>query len=273
MVPLAYFSFFFNLVLIFFSSFWILSCSSTSGGGVLRENNEEEGFYLLTLKPANLADKKSEISEIHIDTKTSFYENDELSHKSTRKLRLKVSSEMELSESEDTFWIKNTTIEKKGNEELHAFGLPELNETIRLKLDSRGRVREVEGYPKSSIFYLPPVLLPKTRVKIGDSWGDTFQWKGEGQPLDLETTIECRLAGIEKWKGQKAFKIEMLAQSKFKETEEIFLKSTSEGYFLWDHEKSLVLFAKSLGKDIVTSNVNQRSVTQTLYISKYLGMK
>lgn len=218
--------------------------------------------------------KREEWSLIEMVTETLYYESEGggLSRKSIRNLKLKIKSKIEREGEGAYLKIRNTTLEKEGNENLHAFGFPELGETITLKLDTFGRVLDVEGYPKNSIFYLPPALLPNHAVKIGNSWSETFIWQGEGQPSPLKTKIECRLLGEEIWQRTKVFKIEMIAISELgKESESVSLESRSKGYFLWDNKKGAVVFSKSLGKDtIVSKKTGEKFVTHTQYSSKTL---
>ena len=213
-----------------------------------------------------------EISLISLSRETQYYEKGELSQRSIRNLTLKIKSEIDFIEGEN-FWIHNTTVEKKGNEALHGFGFPELRETIKLKLNPKGRVLEVEGYPKDSAFYLPPVMLPLTNVRMGEMWEETFHWNGEGQPVFLKTTIQCTLDSVQEWEKKKVYKITMKAISLLEEEDrdnpDFTFKSSSEGYFLWDNEKGSVVYAQSTGRDEVRSLKDKNlSVTITQFTSK-----
>ena len=213
-----------------------------------------------------------ERSSIDLSSETFFYENKELSHKTVRVLGVKIQSEILEFDSNGNIWVRNSTTEKEGNENLHGFGFPELHEAIDMKLNPYGRVLDVKGFQKDSIFYLPPVLLPTHLVKINDSWKETFRWMGEGQPEYLKTTIECTLLDEEDWEGEMVLKIQMIATTTLDEKNvEFTFSSDSDGYFLWDPKKSVVVYAQSEAKDETKAlHAKSSSVTHTKFISKQI---
>lgn len=81
-----------------------------------------------------------------------------------------------------------TTSEKKGEIDLHSLALPEIGETLELRLMPHGQVLHAGGYPKDSVFYVPPILLPSGLVEVGDTWSSTAEWVSaeERTPFQME---------------------------------------------------------------------------------------
>ena len=214
-----------------------------------------------------------ERSSIDIKRETLFFEDEELSHKSERKLHLKIASRVVRYESNGSFWVENTTYEKEGQEVLHALGYPELHEKMLFKMNASGEVEDVKGHDADSIFYLPPVLLPKRSVKINDTWEENFTWKAQGQPFHINTKITCRLVGAEDWDGREVFRINLQSVSRFsKQMKDIAYENKSEGYFLWDPAMSTVLFSESKATDEIKFLADGKvSKTHTQFTSRYLS--
>ena len=248
-----------HLFLIFVFGFFIGGCKTTE---IPLEQSDRmptsEGRYSLRLK----SHPKTDWSNIHFSSKTLLYKNNELAQQSFKKTKLKLKSETRGEGKDAPLLVRNTTVEKWGDRNLHALGFPEKGETIALKLDPSGRVLEVEGMSKQSIFYVPPVLLPTHKVNFGDKWRETFLWEGEGIGGTLKTTIECQLSGLQYWKSKKVFRIEMKALSHLEDDQEFELSSHSRGYMLWDNEKGVVIYAKAMSKDtLIPKNGNDKIVT------------
>jgi hypothetical protein len=243
----------FNLVLIFMSS----ACAHTlpDGADFLRIRGDQP---------------RTEHSNITISSAISYFDNKELSHKSLRKLSLKIKSELIPTDNEQEFIVRNTTVEKRGEGDLHHFGFPEIHETIEIQLDYLGQVQLVKGQPDSSVFYLPPVLLPDYAVGPGSTWEDTYLWKGEGSSAPyFKTRIQCEFVKKETWKKRDVYRIRMIAETALNRfSSEVELTSRSDGYLLWDNKMGSVLYSESQGKDMLRSKRgSSHSETVTEYRS------
>lgn len=89
------------------------------------------------------------------------------------------------------------TVEKDGTVNLHDLAFPELKEALEYKIKPTGEVLQAGPYPPTSVFFVPPVPLPKTTVSPGDTWTLTHQWTSmsSGIPLkvDLVTIFKSAL--------------------------------------------------------------------------------
>lgn len=210
---------------------------------------------------------KTEYSLITIQRQISYYEKKELSHRSIRNLAIRVRSEVESVDSQG-MWVKNTTIEKEGQEDLHGFGFPELKETIRLKFNFQGKVLSVDKFEKDSIFYLPPIILPSTPIKRGDRWSDSFRWKNGNQIF--VTAFMSEFLKADRRQGKDVLKIKLSAHTIWENSPKDFIFSShSEGYYLWDLYRNNVVYSESEAQDILESkSKNTKVITQTTFISK-----
>ncbi len=95
-------------------------------------------------------------------------------------------------------WITN----KKGDAGLHEMGVPEEGETLLEVVDPTGQPLYVKSYPRESIFYLPSVSLPKTKVKPGDKWTYKGSWKGLKSGLPFNVVVRSKLKGWVDCEGQ-----------------------------------------------------------------------
>lgn len=208
-------------------------------------------------------------TSIEISRDISYYKNGELSHQTIRNLSFKVKSQVE-TVKQNTLWVKNTTLEKKGEENLRGFGFPELGETLRLKLNIQGKVLHVDGEEKESVFYLPPIILPKGAVKKGDIWSETFQWKGENASQQFQTTFTSQFLGIDSGEKKEILRIKLKAETLWMNAPKSFtFLSFSEGYYLWDLLEGKVVYSESLAKDAIQSNQkNMSTVTTTKFVSR-----
>lgn len=100
-------------------------------------------------------------------------------------------------------WIF-TTVKKDGKLDLHDLAFPEPGEKLEMIYDSKAQVLKAGAFPKSSIFYVPPLSLPEKAVKVGDTWEMTAQWinlkNGLPMVMSLVTVFKdlykCGLAGL-----------------------------------------------------------------------------
>lgn len=93
------------------------------------------------------------------------------------------------------YWVTNL----QGDVDLTNMGLPPEGKTLLEAIDKKAKVLAVQGFPESTIFYLPKISLPNKEVKPGDVWTYTGQWRSlkTGWPfqvdldLKLESWVSC----------------------------------------------------------------------------------
>jgi hypothetical protein len=78
-------------------------------------------------------------------------------------------------------------ISKKGTSSLHDLAYPELGEEIEFEFTPSAVVKHAGMYPKSSLFFVPPLPLPSRAVRENDNWELKSGWISEvgGLPLNL----------------------------------------------------------------------------------------
>ena len=89
-----------------------------------------------------------------------------------------------------------TTLEKDGPTNLQDLAFPEEGETLKVTLDKKSRVLESGTYPKTSMFYIPPISLPKGSVKVGDTWVMKHQWVSLRNALSMQVEVVSILKNI-----------------------------------------------------------------------------
>lgn len=87
-----------------------------------------------------------------------------------------------------TIAYSSTTTKKDGVIPLHDLAFPEKGEVINFIIKTTGEVLKAGDFPPQSIFYVPAMPIPKTKVEIGDTWPMEFVWASarDGIPLKLE---------------------------------------------------------------------------------------
>ena len=116
-----------------------------------------------------------------------------------------------------TVLFESETIRKDGPVRLHDLAYPELGDKIEMALEKTRTIKKAGDYPSSSVFFVPPIALPKNPVRVGDTWTLTHAWAsmsngiplladlvfifssvhpcGEGRCADLEVSGEVSIAG------------------------------------------------------------------------------
>lgn len=69
------------------------------------------------------------------------------------------------------------TLKKNGVFPLNAMAFPELGEKIPFTISPSGEIIQAGSFHEDSIFYSPIVVLPKHKVKVGETWAGSFEWR------------------------------------------------------------------------------------------------
>jgi len=81
------------------------------------------------------------------------------------------------------------TINKDGVVNLHELAFPELNERMEVVYKKDAEIVYAGEYPRSSIFYVPPLSLPNEPVKVGDTWEMQKSWIGDKNSIPLHIDL------------------------------------------------------------------------------------
>jgi hypothetical protein len=80
------------------------------------------------------------------------------------------------------------TVSKDGPQDLYDLGYPELGESIDYVFNTKGEVRKAGNFPSNSIFFIPPVVLPKRPVAVDETWTMQRDWISlrNGLPMTVD---------------------------------------------------------------------------------------
>ncbi len=80
------------------------------------------------------------------------------------------------------------TINKDGPQDLYDLGYPELGESIDYVFNTKGEVRKAGNFPFNSIFFIPPIALPKRPVAVDETWTMQKDWISlrNGLPMTVD---------------------------------------------------------------------------------------
>lgn len=92
--------------------------------------------------------------------------------------------------------IKTETIQKDGIVDLHDLAFPEKGEEIEYVMSRQGEVLRAGAYPPDTVFYVPPIPLPKGPVEIGDTWTLDHAWIGMKNEIPLGVHLVAILKDI-----------------------------------------------------------------------------
>lgn len=87
-------------------------------------------------------------------------------------------------------------LKKDGHVDLHSLGFPEENEELLMTLSLKAEVIRAGDYPKNSIFFVPPISLPKNPVAIGETWVLDKEWVSQANGIPLKLELVSVLKGV-----------------------------------------------------------------------------
>ena len=163
----------FKIVYLFVSCFSIISCTS-----IFKDQN----FKVIPLKVTDqrtihLKSEEGRVENIKYfsHSKIKSFEEQQLIREKDEIVEFLVESK---SLASDQGNIRNilTTLEKDGLVDLHDLAFPEVKERIEFVFKPNAEVLYAGSYPKSSVFYVPPLSLPSDAVKVGDTWEMQRSW-------------------------------------------------------------------------------------------------
>ena len=81
-----------------------------------------------------------------------------------------------------------TSLEQDGSMDLRELAFPQLNETMEFIFTAQGGILKAGSYDSNSLFFVPPISLPESPVKVGDTWTLRHSWLSPkaGIPLTMD---------------------------------------------------------------------------------------
>jgi hypothetical protein len=129
------------------------------------------------------------------------FDDDQIRHEKEESLEFTSQATTVSSEEPDAKGIAKFTqdlaiAKKDGVADLHDFAMPELGETLRVTMDSLGKVYKSGDYPTNSIFYVPAISLPENPVSVGDTWTMDATWLSLGEMIPYQLAMVSILKGF-----------------------------------------------------------------------------
>jgi hypothetical protein len=130
----------------------------------------------IELKLKSLPGRK-ENTLFYSNAKVKTYESQQLIREKDEIVEFEVESQSIITEGDpDQIRTLLSTIKKDGQVDLHDLAFPEIKERIEFVFKPNAEVIYAGNYPKSSVFFIPPLSLPNEKVKVGDTWEMQRSW-------------------------------------------------------------------------------------------------
>lgn len=151
------------------------------------------------------------------------------------------------------YWVTGL----QGDVDLTNMGLPPEGKSLLEVVDKKAKVVAVQGFPESTIFYLPKIALPKNAVKPGDEWSYTGSWRSlkTGWPfqvdLDLKLISWVSCGGLRCAHIKYSGKISLPEDNPLKKAKlessinGVFVYAPVGHQFMWSYSESVETFISS----------------------------
>ncbi len=87
------------------------------------------------------------------------------------------------------FSFTTRTTRKDGTVGLHDLSFPELNEQIDYVVQANGEVLHAGNFPPQSLFYVPSMPMPASKVEVGDTWTMAHTWFSSKDAIPLKLDV------------------------------------------------------------------------------------
>jgi hypothetical protein len=221
---------------------------------------DSEGRAKLSLVPQK---NKSEITQYSSRGITRIYKGETLERKTKEDVDFEVEQKViSVDPVKKHILYEIKTIGKKGEGDLHEFAVPELNEVIQMTLDSQANVISAGKYEPTSVFYVPPVSLPKEAVAVDESWVMKKQWITMTNQLPLEIEIVSILKDIFSCQSGKCAKIEISGEVTIlgADPKVVKLESLVRGYMIFSLDLGTIIWSHVLNdQNLITKEFRAKS--------------
>ncbi|MDZ4677850.1 MAG: hypothetical protein SGI74_10125 [Oligoflexia bacterium] len=197
---------------------------------------------------------------------TRTFDKEEIRHKKIEAVDFKV-------QTTTTKVLKNSniiqniqTIWKDGFVNLHDLAYPELGEIMEVESTRSGEIKKAGNYPKTSIFFLPPLPLPKKPVNVGEEWKSEHSWKSEENGLPLKVSIVSKYLGSKQCGDFACAEISVKGEVHMPaaiEKKNGFMHKLS-GRFLFEPKRGLLVWAEFGSDEAISAGGARAEVRSTL---------
>jgi hypothetical protein len=182
----------FNLLAI--GLLFLLSCCTYMPAKKSSEGLPDQGPVLLELAPGI-----GYVDETYYQTSslTQIYSGPDIIRKISNSSHFNVETKVIRVDKENKLLTLNvSTISKEGNIDLDDFALPQEGESLEVVLTQQGIVTRVSQMPPGTLYYVPPISLPKAAVRVGETWEMTAEWINSKNGMPLKMEVVSTLASL-----------------------------------------------------------------------------
>lgn len=228
----------------------------------------------LIIKPNADAD---EFSQYHSRGTSYSYKEGLLQKKRDELLDFKVKTKLltvrpALNPDETAIIYEVTTYDKNGEGNLNDYAFPEVGQKLTLSINNTGDVLDVKDVAQDSVFYVPPISLPKRPVVIGDTWLMKKQWSTEGESIPLEVELVTIFKDHKKCNKEDCAILEISGDVKVKGMDKtVTLDSNISGLALFSITSGRVLWSHIQSGQVFTANDSKSDLNSCL-VSYLLNM-
>lgn len=206
--------------------------------------------------------KQSDLTQYQSQSKIFYYENGQLVREKLEAVDFSVLFEVQ-NVIGDFIHAEIEVKSKDGLVDLHELGFPELNERVPYVIRSDGLVYLAGAYPKDSIFYVPPISLPETKVTPGDTWSIDVHWRSQPNNIPLQLELVTILKEVTRcFENEKCALLEMSGSVSVVglPMTEIRINSTVHGYALFSINRGAILWSEMRSQENVVTTMSRMEV-------------
>ena len=195
------------------------------------------------------------------------YEDNELRHQRDEALEFVSQAETKKIDAPmDRFTQVISIANKNGTANLHDFAMPEVGEKLEVTADSTGKIIKSGDYPPNSIFYVPPISLPKGPVSVGETWTMQSTWLSLEEMVPYQLDMVSILKNLYQCGQHRCAELEISGEVGLQGpiTQVMAFKSLWKGKILFDIDAGTVLWSRVDSDEQFTAGNVRRTVGSCL---------
>ncbi|MES2856937.1 MAG: hypothetical protein V4692_13805 [Bdellovibrionota bacterium] len=160
-------------------------------------------------------------------------------------------------------FVQDLSITRKdGVANLHDFAMPDLGETLRVSMNSLGKILKSGDYPSNSIYYVPSISLPATPVSVGDTWAMEASWLSLNDMVPYQLSMVTILKGFLECGVDTCADLEVSGEVKFQGplAKEMRFNSIWQGRIYFALKSGTVVWSRTHTEERVVAEAARRDV-------------
>ncbi len=168
--------------------------------------------------------------------------------------------------ADGTIKVLSKTIRKDGMVDLHDLAFPERDEEIEFVFAKDGSVVKAGSFPKTSVFYMPPLPFPDGPVEVGETWDFKHSWLALKNNMPLEMNLVVILKGLYRCGSDTCADLEVSGEVSLLGVDlgEMGFKSEVSGRILYALKRSTVLWSEIQSREDMRSPESSVKVASCL---------